>query len=220
VKKFISLMGAMALVSTQSYAAHAQGEPNSPPETHKCNAGKAAVAGALIGGLLGGFAARNNGRGALLGAAIGAGVGSIACVVVNSRVVKTRTNAQVAQDHASDIGAADTPRLFSYTSSPDRPQFSASQPIVIRDSMDMFIPANYQGQPVSEVWTITEPGGESKTLPAKVVDGSNGQAGGQMTNEITFNLPNGMRHGVYQVASQLMMGGKVMGTAQTSFVVV
>jgi hypothetical protein len=35
----------------------------------------------------------------------------------------------------------------------------ASQPIVICDSMDMFIPANYQGQAVSEVWTVTEPGG-------------------------------------------------------------
>jgi hypothetical protein len=61
---------------------------------------------------------------------------------------------------------------------------------------------------------------ESKTLPAKVVDNSNGQAGGQMTNEITFNLPSGMRHGVYKVASQVMVGANVLGTTQTSFVVV
>ena len=215
----LALMPIMLIIPQTSYA---QDQPyqGGQPEQHKCSAGSAAIAGALIGGLLGGLAGRKRGQGVLIGSAIGAGVASIACVAVNSRVTKTKTNAQVAQEHAVDIESAQVPQLFSYNSSPEQPAFQASQPIVIHDNMNVFIPQNYQNQAVSEVWIITEPGGESKTLPAKIVDNGTGQNGGTLTNEITFNLPSGMRHGVYNVTSQILIGNNVLGRTQTSFTVV
>jgi hypothetical protein len=95
----------------------------------------------------------------------------------------------------------------------------ASQPIVIVTAWICSSLQIIRGRPFRKYGPSRNPAG-SKTLPAKVVDNSNGQAGGQMTNEITFNLPSGMRHGVYKVASQVMVGANVLGTTQTSFVVV
>lgn len=209
----IAVIPQNSLAQDQPY----QGEQS---QQHKCNAGNAAIAGALIGGLLGGLTNRNHGQGALIGSAIGAGVASIACVSINSKVTKTKTNTQVAREHLVDITSAETPRLFSYTSLPQQPVFQASQPIIIHDNVDIFIPKNYQNQALSEVWVITEPGGQSKTLPAKIVDNSNGQNGGALTNDITFNLPSGMRHGKYSVTSQFLIGSDVLGRTQTSFTVI
>lgn len=181
-------------------------------QNQRCNSGNAAVAGAVLGGLLGGFSGRNHGRGLLIGSAIGAVVSSIACMAINSKVTKQRTNEQVQRDYQPQIADNQVPTLISYSSAPDQPTYQLGQQITIRDRIIFTLPQSYQNTPVSETFTIKTPTGDTKTFTKPI-----GQSGGDIENELSFQLPNAMPRGIYTVNTQISVSSQVFGNASTTF---
>ena len=207
IKNFLAVLAVAPLALTQPQIALAQDKG--------CNSTNAAVGGALLGALIGGLAGRNHGQGVLIGSAIGAAVSSIACVAVNSKVTKQRTNEQVVDQYRPQIGDSQSPVLISYSSTPDQQAYQLGQQITIRDHIVVAMPQNDQSSTISEKFLIRTPSGETKTFTKPV-----SQSGGDLNNELSFQLPTAMPRGVYTVQSQISVNDNPIGTANTTFQVV
>ena len=182
-----------------------------------CNAGQTAMAGAMLGALVGGLAGGGRHRGGHIaaGALIGAAAGGIGCTAFNSRVPRQRSNAEVAQQYAPPARPLDRPMVVNYETQPSAQSFGLGQDVVLRSHMVVAIPDAQAGLPIAERYTITTPEGQQKVFVKEVAQG-----GGELTNELTFRLPQAMPRGVYRVRTELLVGEQPMSHAQTAFQVV
>ncbi len=205
----------LALALSAPLEANAQPYGPAPAsQDNGCNAGQTAVAGAMLGALVGGLAGGGRHRGGRIatGALVGAAAGGIGCLAFNSRVSRQRSNAEVAQQYAPPAQPLNRPMVVSYETGPSEQSFPLGQDVVLRSHMVVAIPDAQAGMPIAERYTITTPEGQQKVFVKEVAQG-----GGELTNELTFRLPEAMPRGVYRVRTELLIGQQPMSQAQTAF---
>lgn len=211
MRKLLIALAAAALLSgaIAPQAVFAQGGAE-----QKCNAGKTAGGGAVIGALIGGLLAgsKNRSAGLLIGGALGAAVGGLGCMEANNRVKQSRSNEEVAALVTQRVGTVTRPTVLAYESRFASAQYARSDDIVVQSHMFVVFPADNQGNVIEERYTVVAPSGERKVFVKPVA-----QTGGELFNDLTFNVPKALPGGVYHVVSELIVNGQPVTAKENSF---
>lgn len=179
-----------------------------------CDAGIAALAGAVVGGLL----AQGNNR--VRGAALGAGLASLVCMTWNYNVKQTKTAEQVQTEYRSANRGQlpDHNKVVGYDIrfdpgakvSPGGKVMVVSNIVVVQGTADPK-PA------LEEELTLIRPDGSEVKSRKKA---NEGQGAGSYTTNYSMTMPAGVPQGIYPVKMALFMNGKKVAGKDMSMQVV
>lgn len=174
--------------------------------TGECNAGIAALAGAVVGGLL----AQGNNR--VRGAALGAGLASLACVAWNYNAHQTKTAEQVQHDYkAANQGQVPVQsRVLAYDTRFDpNAKVSPGGKMTVVSNIEV-VQGTGDAKPVlEEELTLVRPDGSEIKSRKKA---NENQGAGAYSTSYSMNMPSGVPQGMYPVKTALFLNGtKVAG---------
>lgn len=183
-------------------------------EDGECNAGGAALAGAVVGGLL----AQGSNR--VRGAALGASLASLACVVWNYSVKQTKTAEQVETEYRSSnrgqlparskVVGYDTRFDPGDKISPGGKMTVVSNITVVQGSAD-------PKPSLEEELTLIRPDGSAVRSRKQA---SENQGSGAYMTSYSMTMPTGVPQGVYPVKLALFMNGQKIAGKDLSIQVV
>ncbi len=182
--------------------------------TGQCDAGIAALAGAVVGGLL----AQGNNR--VRGAALGAGLASLACVAWNYNVKQTKTAEQVQTEYkAANRGQLpERSKVTGYETRFDpNAKVSPGGKMTVVSNIEVVQGAKDQKPLLEEELTLVRPDG-SEVKSRKKANENQG-AGAYMTS-YSMTMPTGVPQGVYPVKTALFMNGERVASKDMSMQVV
>lgn len=186
------------------------GQANENPE---CNAGGAALAGALLGAVLA------SGKNRLRGAALGAGIASLACAAFNYNAKQTKSAEQVQKEFKTANGGKlpRQNRVTRYETTMDsggriKPgsQMTVMSNIEVVQGTDDYAPI------LEEELKLRRPDGKDVTVRKKATD--NGV--GAFNTAYSMKMPEGVQQGEYPVEMSLFMNGQRVATRSMQMQVV
>jgi hypothetical protein len=171
--------------------------------------GVAAALGAAAGCAIGEAKSDKCAKGALIGAAVGAAVQLISQMIIESRAVQVKDDAQISKTYLNDHPALPKePALVQYRrfTLPEK-TVSAGMPVKVTSDIEVVPGAGNRVAQLAEEISIYDV--DQKTLLKSLKKDINNQAGtaGAYQNEFSFTLPKGMPEGVYPIKTELFLNG-------------
>jgi hypothetical protein len=168
----------------------------------QCDAGIAALAGAVVGGLL----AQGNNR--VRGAALGAGLASLACVAWNYNAKQTKTAEQVQTEYktANRGLLPEHNKVVGYDTRFDPgAKVSPGGKMTVVSNIKVVQGATDQKPLLEEELTLVRPDGSEVKSRKKA---NENQGAGAYTTTYSMTMPSGVPQGVYPVKTALFMNGE------------
>lgn len=190
------------------------GQSTSGGGAGECDAGIAALAGAVVGGLL----AQGNNR--VRGAALGAGLASLACVAWNYNARQTKTAEQVQAEYKSANRGQlpDHNRVVGYDTRFDPgAKVSPGGKMTVVSNIEVVQGSADPKPALEEELTLVRPDGSEVKSRKKA---NENQGAGAYTTSYSMTMPSGVPQGVYPVKTALYMNGQKVAGKDMSMQVV
>lgn len=190
------------------------GDKTANSDAGGCNAGVAALAGAVVGGLLA------QGKNRVRGAALGAGLASLACVAWNYNAKQTKTAEQVQTEYRS-ANRGQLPeqnKVVGYDTRFDPgAKVSPGGKMTVVSNIEV-VQGTADHKPIlEEELTLVRPDGSEVKSRKKA---NEGQGAGAYTTNYSMTMPTGVPQGIYPVKTTLFMNGQKVANKDMSMQVV